>query len=155
MKRKVFFIAAILFGLLFISSCKSREDQVISQLDDLSERVEKNSKNFDSNDWKSALAEFEQIHKEMADCDFTKEELREIGRKEGKLALILAKEGAKTAGSHLHELMEGIGSFTEGFKEGFESEFNEKDFEKLGNDMEKMGNDLEKELNGLMDGLAK
>ncbi|MBP5506967.1 MAG: hypothetical protein J6Y23_03845, partial [Prevotella sp.] len=112
-------------------------------------------KNFDSNDWKSALAEFEQIHKEMADCDFTKEELREIGRKEGKLALILAKEGAKAAGSHLNELMEGIGSFSEGFKEGFVSEFDENDFEKLGNDLEKMGNDLEKELNSLMEGWGK
>ena len=162
MKRKTFFIAAIFFGLLFLSSCKSREEQVISQLDDLSERVEKDSKSFDSNDWKNAIAEFEQIHNEMADCDFTKEELREIGRKEGKLAVILAKEGAKKVGSHLQEFMESIGSFSEGLKEGIESEFNEKDFEKLGNelekmggDFEKMGNDLEKELNHLMDGLSE
>ena len=162
MKRKTFFIAAILFGLLFLSSCKSREEQVINQLDDLSERVEKNSKKFDSDDWKNAIAEFEQIHNEMADCDFTKEELREIGRKEGKLAVILAKEGAKKVGSHLQEFMESIGSFSEGLKEGIESEFNEKDFEKLSNEMEKLGGnldkmsgDLEKELNNLMEGLSE
>ena len=151
MKRKTFLIAAILFGLLILSSCKSREEQVISQLDDLSERVEKNSDSFDSNDWKEAIAEFDQIHKEMADCDFTKEELREIGRKEGKLAMILAKEGAKKMGGQLQEIMKDVGSFTKGFKEGIESEFDEKDFEKLGKDLEKMGSDLEKELNHLMD----
>ena len=90
MKSKLI-LSALFISLLALSSCQSREEKVISKLDSLSERIEKDGSIFDADDWEEAIEDFADIHEEMQDCQFTKEQLRELGKKEGKVSAILAK----------------------------------------------------------------
>ena len=78
-----FIITALVTSALSLTSCKSREEKVINKLDNLSERIERNGSKFDAEDWEEAIEDFADIHEEMQDCEFTKEQLRELGKKEG------------------------------------------------------------------------
>ena len=132
--------------VLSLSSCKSREEKVISQLDNLAERIEKNGKDFDADDWAEALEDLEEIHENMEDCDFTKKELRVLGRKEGKLFAIITKEGAKALGKGAANFLGEFGAFAKGFKEGAEDNLSEKDLKEVEEDITDSFKSLEEEL---------
>lgn len=144
-------IATLLLIVLSLSSCKSREEKVISDLDNLSERIEKHGSEFDADDWKDALEDFANLHEDMQDCEFTKEQLRELGKKEGKVSAILAKEGAKALGKELNNFLGNFGAFAKGFKEGAESAYDEDEIKDIGNDiinnLKNIGEDYEEDLN--------
>lgn len=112
---KIVAMAAIAF---LLASCKSREEKVISRLDSLSERIEKNGQKFDAEDWEEALEDLEDIHEDMEDCEFTRAELKEVGRADGRLTAIIAKEGAKALGRDLSTVLKSFSSFAKGFQEG-------------------------------------
>lgn len=132
-----FFISAIAVVALFVlTSCQSYEKRVINKLNNLSERIEKNGKDFDADDWEEAVEELADIHEDMKDCEFTKEELKELGRKEGKLAATIAKEGTKALGKGVADYLGGLGSFAKGFKEGAEDNFSEEDIKDVSEEIE-------------------
>ena len=56
MKSKLI-LSALFISLLALSSCQSREEKVISKLDSLSERIEKDGRIFDADDWEEAIEE--------------------------------------------------------------------------------------------------
>ena len=64
MKTKVFLIT-ILTGLLSLTSCKSNEEKVISDLASLSERIEKHGNDFLAEDWEEALEDLADIHEDI------------------------------------------------------------------------------------------
>ena len=134
MKTK-FILSTLFISLLTLTSCQSREEKVISQLDRLSERIEKDGNNFDAEDWEEAIEDFAEIHEDMQDCEFTKEQLRELGKKEGKVSAILAKEGSKALGREFKNFLGNFGAFAKGFKEGAEENVSEEDFNEVGNDI--------------------
>ena len=146
MKTKLLLIAFLSTIVLSLSSCKSREEKVISQLDNLAERIEKNGKDFDADDWAEALEDLEEIHENMEDCDFTKKELRVLGRKEGKLFAIITKEGAKAIGRGAADFLGQFGAFAKGFKEGAEDNLSEKDLKEVEEDISDSFKSLEEEL---------
>lgn len=103
MKTKSIFIT-LLLSVLFLVSCQSKEQKIISRLDDLCERVEKGGSDFEEEDWEEALNEYAQIHEDMQDCEFTQEELTELGEKEAELATAFAKQGTKAIGTELSKI---------------------------------------------------
>ena len=150
MKSKLI-LSALFISLLALSSCQSREEKVISKLDSLSERIEKDGSNFDADDWEEAIEDFADIHEEMQDCEFTKEQLRELGKKEGKVSAILAKEGSKALGREFKNFIGNFGAFAKGLKEGAESAYDEEEFKDIGNDimndLKEIEEDWKEELN--------
>lgn len=104
MKTKSIFIT-LLLSVLFLVSCQSKEEQIISRLDNLCERIEKDGSEFEAEDWEEALKEYAQIHEEMQDCEFTEEELIELGKKEAELTSAFAKQGTKAIGTELSKIL--------------------------------------------------
>ena len=145
MKSKLI-LSALFICLLVLSSCQSREEKVISKLDSLSERIEKDGSIFDADDWEEAIEDFADIHEEMQDCEFTKEQLRELGKKEGKVSAILAKEGSKALGREFKNFLGNFGAFAKGFKEGAEENVNEDDFNEVGNEISNALQEFENQL---------
>lgn len=110
----------VCMAVLF-TGCKPHEERVMDRLNRLSEDIQKNSQKWDINQWADALAEIEDIHFDMEDCDFTPQQLRELGRIEGQLTVIVMTEGAKKLGEKLVPFIEGAGAFMKGYQEGAES----------------------------------
>lgn len=141
-----FIITALVTSALCLTSCKSREEKVINKLDNLSERIERNGSKFDAEDWEEAIEDFADIHEEMQDCEFTKEQLRELGKKEGKVSAIIAKEGSKALGREFKNFLGNFGAFAKGFKEGAEENVNEDDFNEVENDISNALQEFENQL---------
>ena len=138
MKKKIFIIFETLFITFIMCSCKPHEERVMNRLDKLAEKVQKNGTKWDVDQWADALEELEDIHYDMEDCEFTPQQLRALGRVEGKLTVIIMTEGAKKLGKELVPFLEGAGAFMKGYSEGVESmsDYSEGEFEKLGNQVQ-------------------
>ena len=119
--KKVVYLLVLLTPIL-LSSCKSHEERVMDRLENLAEKVQKNGANWNADQWADALDELEDIHFDMEDCEFTSQQLRELGRLEGKLTVVIMTEGAKKLGSELGPFLEGAGAFMKGYSEGVEKE---------------------------------
>lgn len=128
-------IAAIAACTIALTSCKSKEEKVVSRLDSLSERIEKNGHKFDTEDWEEALEDLEDIHEDMEDCEFSIEELKKIGKADGRLSAIIAKEGAKALGRDFSSVLKSFSSFAKGFQEGAMENYSEDDFKELEDQM--------------------
>lgn len=124
----------ILLVTFIFPSCKPHEERVMDRLDNLAEKVQKNGAKWNADQWADALEELEDIHYDMEDCEFTPQQLRALGRVEGKLTVIIMTEGAKKLGKELVPFLEGAGAFMKGYSEGVESmsDYSEGEFEKLG-----------------------
>lgn len=147
MKRN-FFVAVFVMCLTVLASCKSKEENIISRLDRLYERIDKNGSEFESEDWEEAIEDFADIHEDMEDCDFTEEQLREIGKKEGKISVVLFREGTKALGGQVKNLLGKFGAFASGFVEGSTDDDGNNEFEKA-------SDDLNKEINNFLNSLGK
>lgn len=133
--RKIISVLVVAVAAIsLLSSCQSYEDRVITKLNHLSERIDEDGKNFDADDWEEAMEELADIHEEMAECDFTLEQLKEVGRADGRLSAIIAKEGAKTLGKGFLDAIKGISSYAKGFQEGAEENINDEDFNDVVNE---------------------
>ena len=143
----IFVVAAV----LVLSSCQSYEDRVITKLNHLSERIDADGKNFDAGDWEEALEELADIHEDMADCEFTPEQLRKLGKVDGQLSVIIMREGSRAAGKSVTDFIRSAGSFFKGFEEGSKESYeeNKDEFERIGNDVESSINEVLKELDDL------
>ena len=132
-------------------SCRSREEKVIHDLKNLAEKVNKNGKNFDAYDWEDAFDDLAEIHEDMADCEFTPEQLLKLGKVDGQLSVIIMREGSRAAGKSVTDFIRSAGSFFKGFEEGSKESYeeNKDEFERIGNDVESSINEVLKELDDL------
>lgn len=135
----------ILISLLF-SSCQSQEESVITRMEKLSVRIDKEGKNFTTEDWEDALDDLTEIHEDIQDCEFTTEQLKELGKVEGRLSAIIAKEASKAVGHSLSDIIKNFGSFASGFKEGLEENVSEEDFVEPANEISDALKAVEQEL---------
>ena len=125
-KKSITILGIFIFAMFLFSSCETKEERVINKFKILAERVDKNSDAFSDEDWEEVLAEYEALHDEASDCDFTYEQLREFGRVDGLLTGVITREGSKKLGRdlgrYLNEGKEVMKGFLEGFSEGISSE---------------------------------
>lgn len=119
---------------MILPSCKPHEERVMDRLDRLSEDIQKNGSKWDADQWTDALEELDDIHYDMEDCEFTPEQLRALGRVEGRLTVVIMTEGAKKLGQELIPFLEGAGAFMKGYQEGTESMegYSEEELQKVG-----------------------
>lgn len=141
MKRIFLTICVTLISSMILCSCKSKEEKVIDQLNNLVENVEKNSSDWDLNQWEKAFEEMEKIHQEMGDCNFSNSQLQELGEVEGRLTSIMISKGAATLGTDLSSFLEGAASFVQGYQEGVE-EGNEETIQQIESYIDQALNDL-------------
>ena len=117
--KHIKFLSVLLIFLSFaLCGCMRHEDRVLSRLNNLAEKVEKNGPKWNAKQWINALDEFEDIHYDMSDCKFSTDQQHEVDRAEGRLTVMFMQEGVKKIGEELGIFIEGPGAFMQGYQEG-------------------------------------
>lgn len=147
--RKYFAIALFALVACVLTSCKTREERVIARLSILSEKIEKHGAQWDADQWADALEEMEDIHYDIDDCDFTKEQLKSLGQIEGRLTATILNEGAKALNQSMSDFMDGAGAYMKGFMQGIDNNYDPSSVENLGesinNQLIKLGKEIANE----------
>lgn len=144
--RKYFVIALFALVTCVLTSCKTREERVILRLSTLSEKIEKHGAQWDADQWADALEEIEDIHYDIEDCDFTKEQLKSLGQVEGRLTATILNEGAKALNQSMSEFIDGAGAYMKGFMQGIDNNYDPTNVENLGKSINSQLLELEKEI---------
>lgn len=125
--KKHFFLLVISILLCVFCSCQSKEERVISGLEKLAAQIDKRADSFTDKDWEDVMTKYEELHKQALECDFTQEQLKELGRVEGRLTTIFAKEGTKKIGRDIKDLIDGGKAVIDGFLQGVDEVVNDKE----------------------------
>lgn len=144
--RKYLVIAVFALVVSVLTSCKTREERVIQRLSTLSEKIEKHGSHWDADQWADALEEMQDIHYDIEDCDFTKEQLESLGQIEGRLTATILNEGAKALNQSISDFMDGAGAYMKGFMQGIDNNYDPSSVENLGEAINNQLIDLEKEI---------
>ena len=109
----------ILLTAFLIASCDSKETPV-NELDDLTEEISENSKEYSDEDWEEATLQYQQIEADLEKhhSEYTDAELKEIGKKKGKCLAFFAKRSAKNLKENMEDMMHEASGLIEGFIEG-------------------------------------
>ncbi len=121
MKQLTLQLMKLLFFSAFLSvvmSCQTKEERVIADLEKLAIQIEQRAETYSDEDWQMVIDKYKKIHRESMDCDFTEEQLKELGRVEGKLTTVIAKEGSKKISRDVKDLVKDGKSVVEGFLQG-------------------------------------
>lgn len=130
--KKIMMMAMFVASLMLLGSCASREERVINKINRLAERVEENSNKMDVEEITEIVEDLADIHEEMEDCDFTSEQLREIGKADGKIVAVLARGAASELGSKALKYLGGAASIASGALEGLNSNIPTREVEEAG-----------------------
>ena len=110
MKNLIF--VALLLVLSLTVSCTSDPKE---RLENLLERVENNGNSFNEEEWESVFNELDCIENEIDKKNYSKEELREIGRIKGRLLGCITR----TALGDMQEQLTGLSAILTGGLVGF------------------------------------
>lgn len=143
-KILVCFIAILSMTLV---ACKNYEERIIDRLNNLADKVEKDGSKWNYNQWSDALAELDDIRFNMKDCEFTAQQLQEVGKAEGRLTVAFLTEGAKVLGEEFTNFLNEAGSFMQGFREGLEESSGLENLKNIESTMEEEFNNLMNEIN--------
>lgn len=104
--RRFAAVIAVLVTFCFLTSCQSKEEKVISQLELLCKTVEKDS--FSVDDIDSLQARFDAVRETAKECDFTNEQLKEVAKLEARFTKAIAKKAIERVGSALEGIVDGL-----------------------------------------------
>ena len=106
-------ILPLLMLSLLLAACnpaKSAKDD----LQKFTERIETKSDNWSNADWDDALAHYSEICQTIERYDYSDEELREIGKLEGRCMAKFYKHSIKESKDELHDAFHELGGAIEG-----------------------------------------
>ena len=110
------FCIYLLFCILVFASCENKQTPV-KKLEKLDRTLVQQSESFTEQDWEAAIAEYEQIERELSMYNYTDEELRMIGRMKGRLWAKISKEYLNTAAEGSDAYLKMFEGALEGFME--------------------------------------
>ena len=99
-------VIAVLVSFCLATSCQSKEEKVISQLESVCKAAEKG--NLDAKDLESLQAKYETIHQSAKECDFTNEQLKEVASLDARYMKAVAKNAVERAGNAVEGFFEGL-----------------------------------------------
>lgn len=127
MMKKAFKVLTVCLLVAFISSCQTQtqEQKVISKMQSLAERVENNKETYSDAEWDKVINEFNALQQQAKECEFSKEQLKDLAKVEAELTAAIAKQGAKRVGSDIKDAIdegkEMLNGVIDGIKEGIGS----------------------------------
>lgn len=127
MMKKAFKVLTVCLLLAFMSSCQTQtqEQKVISKMQALAERVESNKDTYSDAEWDKVINEFNALQQQAKECEFSKEQLKDLAKVEAELTAAIAKQGAKRVGSDIKDAIdegkEMLNGVIDGIKEGIGS----------------------------------
>lgn len=110
---------------LTFTSCNNKNTP-IHNLQELSEDLKQNSKNYTDDDWAAISQSLDNINNEIDEhrTEYTDEEMKEIGRLKGICGAYLMKYAAKNASQQLKNLIQQFGGAIQGVKSVIDSDPN-------------------------------
>ena len=127
MMKKAFKVLTMCLLVAFMSSCQTQtqEQKVISKMQALAERVENNKDTYSDAEWDKVINEFNALQQQAKECEFSKEQLKDLAKVEAELTAAIAKQGAKRVGSDIKDAIdegkEVLNGVIDGIKEGIGS----------------------------------
>ncbi len=124
MMKKAFKVLTMCLLVAFMSSCQTQtqEQKVISKMQALAERVENNKDTYSDAEWDKVINEFNALQQQAKECEFSKEQLKDLAKVEAELTAAIAKQGAKRVGSDIKDAIdegkEVLNGVIDGIKEG-------------------------------------
>ena len=116
--RSIFFKAIALCAILILSSCQSKEEKVISRMNDLAEQIEKNGEldNWDDIDRMDLATEYALILKDMQNCEFTNEQQIELFKACKNVSVALGSISGNGLPEGMEDMLKGMDSMLDGMK---------------------------------------
>ena len=124
MMKKALRVLTVCLLVAFMSSCQTQtqEQKVISKMKALSERVENNKETYSDAEWDKVINEYDALQQQAKECEFSKEQLKDLAKVEAELTAAIAKQGAKRVGSDIKDAIdegkEMLNGVIDGIKEG-------------------------------------
>jgi endonuclease I len=124
MIKKAFKVLTVCLLVAFMSSCQTQtqEQKIISKMKALAERVENNKETYSDAEWEKVINEFDALQQQAKECEFSKEQLKDLTKVEAELTAAIAKQGAKRVGSDIKDAIdegkEMLNGVIDGIKEG-------------------------------------
>lgn len=111
----------LVFYCMFSFMCLScsQEQGLIEDLEDLATSLKEESSSYSDEDWEAAAEDFQRIEDEMSQYNYSRGDIRKIGRLEGICLSYFAKKGL----SDIKEMSKDAASRLEGLSEGFAESF--------------------------------
>lgn len=127
MIKKAFKVLTVCLLVAFMSSCQTltQEQKVISKMQALAERVENNKETYSDAEWDKVINEFNALQQQAKECEFSKEQIKDLAKVEAELTAAIAKQDAKRVGSDIKDAIdegkEMLNGVIDGIKEGIGS----------------------------------
>ena len=122
MMKKVFNFLCIAVLAVTISSCAGwQAKHQMSKLESLVEKVEQEGGSYTSQDWDKVSAQYDEITAKMAQCDYTDEQLQEIGRLKARYYAARVKN----TGGVFNDIIQQVKGAFDGLKEEVEESMDE------------------------------
>lgn len=120
---KYLLICSLTFWTLAFASCNNKNTP-IHDLEELSEDLKQNSKDYSDDDWATISQSLTNINNEIDEyrSEYTDEEMKEIGRLKGICGAYLMKYAAKNASLQLEDLIQQFGGAIQGVKSVIDSD---------------------------------
>lgn len=111
--RHSFFVCILaLCATMLLCACQSKEERVISKIQNLTEKVEQCGDKMSAEDWNQLQQEYVQLHDEIANGDyhFSDQQMEQLGKAEGKFAAACVEHGFKEVGKGINKALKaGVG----------------------------------------------
>lgn len=122
---KYLLICCLAIWTLTFTSCNNKNTP-IHDLEELSEDLKQNSKDYSDDDWAAISQSLDNINNEIDEhrSEYTDEEMKEIGRLKGICGAYLMKYAAKNASQQLKNLIQQFGGAIQGVKSVIDSDPN-------------------------------
>lgn len=129
MKKITSFLLVAVLALSMASCAKMQAKRQIHALESLTERVEKKGDSFTKQDWTEVSQEYDEICAKMNQCDYSSEQMQEIGRLKGRFYAACAKKAINNAGGLINGIMNTVGGAIDGFMDGMSGSQDEEEQE--------------------------
>ena len=145
--RSIFFKVIALCAILILSSCQpkqSKEEKVISRINDLAEKIEKKGElyKWDDADRFGIVTEYTLILKDMQNCEFTNEQQIELLKAYGNVSVALGSIYGNGLPEGMEDMLKGAGNMLDGMK-AYSDGLDESDLEGMEDMLKGMGNMLD------------
>jgi len=116
--KRIVFALSVFFVTLSFTACVNSQTP-IKELEKIAKEVEENYNSYTEEDVEKVLAKLEVLEKDFEKYEYTDEELREIGRLNGRMSAYLTKAALNNLSSSMGDLFQELGGGIEGFMEAF------------------------------------
>lgn len=118
MKKITSFLLVVVLTFSMSSCAKWQAKHQIHSLESLTEKVEKKGDSFTKQDWAEVSQEYDKICAKINQCEYTDEQLLEIGRLKGRFYAACTKHAFNAAGGLLNGFLQQASGAIDGFMEG-------------------------------------